>query len=119
MAENDDAERRRRAGRAIEGRRGFLKLSREEAAERAELSLRQWGAIVSGSEANPHDSTLGGIARAMEWPVARVQRMFRGEDWTVDEERLDAVEDELAALRTAVSEIREMVRSLAPPPDRD
>ena len=117
--EDDDAERRRRAGRTIEGQRGLLGLSQEQAAELADLSPRQWGEIVSGKQPNPRDSTLGGIARAMKWPVARVQRMFYGEDWTVDEERLDAVEDEMAALRTAVNEIRELLRSLAPPPDDD
>lgn len=134
-------------GEAIEARRLELGLSPGQFAERADLTAQGLAPIRKGYRRNYQTKLKVGVARALGWPMDAVDRLLAGEDpagfdtipdvstegvserlMRSYEERMDqqdvdlaAIEREVAELRDAVREVREIVRSISrqPRPEDD
>ena len=64
--------------RAVRTRRLELKLTTEEAADRARIPEKAWRVAEQGT-ANPSSLVMGALCRALEWTPATIENLLRRE----------------------------------------
>jgi transcriptional regulator with XRE-family HTH domain len=98
-------------GEAMRDRRTRLKLTQAEAADRGQMSLRNWLRIETNGEEGFSAMTAASIDRALDWPSGTANRIrvggFAPADHAVtidvtdlDETQMDMLQMFLRALRT-------------------
>lgn len=69
-----------RVAAAVRDRRASLRWTQQQAAERAGISLANWGVVEAAGRTSYRPSTLRGICIALRWSTDSIDRILRGEE---------------------------------------
>lgn len=110
-----DEEGWRRAGEAVETRRGVKRWSQKEAADRAHVDVSTWQEIEAGRGHASRFNTLAAVADALDWQPDQIQRIAAGEPtpWRAEAERATALEAQVVSLGDSLTTLLAGLNDLA------
>src|SRR5687767_11638541 len=100
----------RTLGRAVRQRRADLKLTQEDAAREAGVSLSIWRSVETGARRNHRWSTMRSVASALGWDPDSLTTIAVGGDPELAPERADGIEDRLERIEALLEDVLAAVR---------